>query len=232
MGQTGFLKTRVWREAPYQTCLEEMRQFTIGREPDTPDQLWLVEHPAVFTLGLAADHRHVLKVGDTPIVQTDRGGEVTFHGPGQLVVYPLINLRRRGLFVKELVYRIEQSIIDLLQHYGLSSAHRMPGAPGIYLQTGSQPAAQPPQSDLSDSVPSFAGKSKIAALGLKVKNGCAYHGYAINIQMDLSAFAGINPCGYPGLQTTDLATMGVTKTWSEVATDAAHCLHLALTKPL
>lgn len=232
MDQTGFLKTRIWRDAPYQNCLEEMRRFTIGREPSTPDELWLVEHPPVFTLGLAADRHHILAPGHTPVVQTDRGGEVTFHGPGQLVVYPLINLRQRGLFVKELVYRIEQSIIDLLQSYGLTSAHRVAGAPGIYLQTESRSAAQTDQSGPARQSPTFTDKTKIAALGLKVKNGCAYHGYAINIQMDLSAFARINPCGYPGLQTTDLATMGITKTWSEVATDAAHCLDLALTKPL
>jgi lipoyl(octanoyl) transferase len=226
MGQAGSLNTRVWRDAPYETCFQEMRQFTIDRGPETPDELWLVEHPPVFTLGLAADQRHVLQPGRTPVVQTDRGGEVTFHGPGQLVVYPLINLRRRGLYVKELVAQIEQSIIDLLGRYGLASAHRVAGAPGIYLQEPSTVS----NGQTQDSP--MAGKSKIAALGLKIKNGCSYHGYAINIDMDLRPFSQINPCGYPGLSTTDLATMGVHKTWAEVATDAAQSLELALTKTL
>jgi lipoyl(octanoyl) transferase len=200
-----------------------MRQFTMDRGPDTPDELWLVEHPPVFTLGLAADQSHILQAGLIPVMQTDRGGEVTFHGPGQLVVYPLINLKRQGLYVKELVYRIEQSIIDLLNRYGLTSAHRIAGAPGIYLQhdmalSNKQMGPSP-----------MTGQSKIAALGLKIKNGCSYHGYAINIDMDLQPFQQINPCGYPGLQTTDLATMGVHKTWAEVAADATQSLRLALT---
>ena len=223
MGQAGFLNPRIWREAPYEACLQEMRQFTMDRGPDTPDELWLVEHPPVFTLGLAADPSHILQAGLIPVMQTDRGGEVTFHGPGQLVVYPLINLKRQGLYVKELVYRIEQSIIDLLNRYGLTSAHRIAGAPGIYLQHNM--ALSNKQMGLSP----MTGQSKIAALGLKIKNGCSYHGYAINIDMDLQPFQQINPCGYPGLQTTDLATMGVHKTWAEVAADATQSLRLALT---
>jgi lipoyl(octanoyl) transferase len=226
MGQAGSLNPRVWRQAPYEACFHEMRQFTMDRGPDTPDELWLVEHSPVFTLGLAADQRHILQPGPIPVIQTDRGGEVTFHGPGQLVVYPLINLRRRGLYVKELVYRIEQSIIDLLSSYGLGSAHRVAGAPGIYLQERSPGDAGPAQDSR------MAGKSKIAALGLKIKNGCAYHGYAINIDMDLRPFSQINPCGYSGLKTTDLATMGVHKTWDKVAADATQSLELALTKTL
>jgi lipoyl(octanoyl) transferase len=226
MGQAGSLNPRIWREAPYEACFREMRQFTMDRGPDTPDELWLVEHPPVFTLGLAADQRHILQAGSTPVIQTDRGGEVTFHGPGQLVVYPLIDLRRRGLYVKELVYRIEQSIIDLLGCYGLASAHRVAGAPGIYLQEQSaEDIRQDPESLM-------AGKSKVAALGLKIKNGCSYHGYAINIDMDLQPFSQINPCGYSGLKTTDLATMGIHRTWAEVATDATQSLELALTKTL
>ncbi|MFZ9140520.1 MAG: lipoyl(octanoyl) transferase LipB [Burkholderiaceae bacterium] len=223
MGQAGFLTPRIWREAPYEVCLQEMRQFTMDRGPDTPDELWLVEHPPVFTLGLAADQSHILQAGLIPVIQTDRGGEVTFHGPGQLVVYPLINLKRQGLYVKELVYRIEQSIIDLLNRYGLTSAHRIAGAPGIYLQHDM--ALSNKHMGLSP----MTGQSKIAALGLKIKNGCSYHGYAINIDMDLQPFKQINPCGYPGLQTTDLATMGVHKSWAEVAADATQCLRLALT---
>ena len=226
MGQAGSLNPRIWREAPYEACFHEMRQFTMDRGPDTPDELWLVEHPPVFTLGLAADQRHILQAGLTPVIQTDRGGEVTFHGPGQLVVYPLINLRQRGLYVKELVYRIEQSIIDLLSSYGLESAHRVTGAPGIYLQAHSVGDAHQDQGS------PMAGKSKIAALGLKIKNGCSYHGYAINIDMDLQPFSQINPCGYSGLKTTDLATMGVHRSWAEVASDATKSLELALTKTL
>ncbi len=220
MGQAGPLVSRIWRQAPYLDCLAEMRAFTSHRQPDTPDEVWLVEHPPVFTLGLAASPDHVLNAHPIAVVQTDRGGEVTYHGPGQLVVYPLLDLRRRGLYVRELVRQLEESLLDLLRGYGLQQAQRVTGEPGIYLP---KPSATSPRSTPTVDASAddwVAAWSKIAALGLKVKNGCCYHGYALNIEMDLSPFDRIHPCGHRGLQTIDLATMGIRRPWDEVAQDA------------
>ena len=175
--------------APYAPCFAQMQAFTDARSADTPDQLWIVEHPPVYTLGLAGDPKHLLKPSDIPVVKTDRGGQITYHGPGQLVIYLLLDLRRRRLFVRELVNKIEQAIIDTLHTYG-PQAQRKPGAPGVYVEV---------QGELA----------KIAALGIKVRNQCTYHGLALNVDMDLTPFDHINPCGYEGLRTIDLKALGV-----------------------
>jgi lipoyl(octanoyl) transferase len=180
----------------YDTTFAAMRAFTDARTSDTPDQLWIVEHPPVFTLGLGADRSHVLNPHDIPVVQTDRGGEVTYHGPGQVVIYLLMDLRRQRpgarVFAREFVHKIEQAVIDTLAAYNLAG-ERKAGAPGIYLS-----AAGPWQG------------AKIAALGLKVRgNGCTYHGVSLNVSMDLTPFSWINPCGYEGLATVDMKTMGI-----------------------
>jgi lipoyl(octanoyl) transferase len=178
---------------PYPQTFEAMRTFTDARDTRTSDQLWLVEHPPVFTLGLGADPAHIINAHDVPVVQTDRGGEVTYHGPGQAVVYLLFDLRREGrvCLPREFVRRIEQAVIDTLAAYNLSGC-RKPGAPGIYISEGV-----------------WAG-AKIAALGLKIRaSGCTYHGVSLNVNMNLQAFSWIHPCGYPGLQTVDMRTLGV-----------------------
>lgn len=180
--------------ADYDTVFAAMRAFTDARTPDTSDELWIVEHPPVFTLGLGADRGHVLAAHDVPVVQTDRGGEVTYHGPGQVVIYLLMDLRRnkRGgkLFARQLVNRIEQAVIEVLRAYNLGG-ERIAGAPGIYVADGPKKGA------------------KIAALGLKVRgNGCTYHGVSLNVAMDLAPFSWINPCGYAGLETVDMRTLG------------------------
>lgn len=190
--------------ADYLPTLEAMRAFTVGRGADMPDELWLVEHAPVYTLGLAGKREHLLRETDIPVVQTDRGGQVTYHGPGQVVIYLLIDLRRHDLKVRELVHAIEAAVIDTLAAYNLAG-ERKAGAPGIYI-------AGP--SDLA----------KIAALGLKIKNGCSYHGVSLNVNMDLTPFSWINPCGYAGLRTIDLATLGVVAEFETVATRLAHAL--------
>lgn len=181
--------------ADYDTVFAAMRAFTDARTPDTPDELWIVEHPPVYTLGLGADRGHVLNAHDIPVVQTDRGGEVTYHGPGQVVIYLLMDLRRNKpggkLYARQFVHKIEQAVIDVLAAYNLAG-ERVEGAPGIYIAEGPRKGA------------------KIAALGLKVRgNGCTYHGVSLNVAMDLSPFTWINPCGYSGLATVDMRTMGV-----------------------
>jgi lipoyl(octanoyl) transferase len=198
----------------YDTTFAAMRAFTDARHADTPDELWLVEHPPVYTLGLGADPSHVLDAHGIPVVQTDRGGEVTFHGPGQAIVYLLMDLRRRPgarLFAREFVHKIEQSVIETLQAYNLSG-ERKPGAPGIYMSDGAWKGA------------------KIAALGLKVRgNGCTYHGVSLNVSMDLAPFSWINPCGYEGLATVDMKTAGTEAPLNEVRTRLAGKLTELLT---
>jgi len=188
--------------ADYEPTFAAMRAFTDARDPGTPDQLWIVEHPPVFTLGLGADRGHVLHAGDIPVIQTDRGGEVTFHGPGQVVIYLLMDLRRNKpggkLYARQFVAKIEQAIINVLAAYNLGG-ERIAGAPGIYIAGGPRKGA------------------KIAALGLKVRgNGCTYHGVSLNVAMDLAPFSWINPCGYSGLETVDMRTMGVSVALAEV----------------
>lgn len=167
----------------YQTSWQAMSDFTNQRTPDTIDQLWLVEHPPVFTQGQAGKAEHLLFPGDIPVVQTDRGGQVTYHGPGQLVAYPLLDLRRLNIGVRELVTRIEQTIVATLAHYGVDSAAK-PDAPGVYVNG-----------------------DKIASLGLRVRRGCSFHGLALNVDMDLSPFGRINPCGYQGLAMTQICDL-------------------------
>lgn len=165
----------------YEPTWQAMQQFTAARGAETPDELWLCEHPPVFTLGLAGKPRHLRRDIGIPVIKTDRGGQITYHGPGQLVAYLLLDLRRRGLTVKGLVERLEQAVIDLLAEDGVF-AQRRSGAPGVYVQG-----------------------AKIAALGLKVKNGCCYHGLALNVAMDLTPFTAIDPCGDEGLVVTQIA---------------------------
>jgi len=167
----------------YAPTFHAMQDFTAGRNAETPDELWIVEHPPVYTLGQAGKPEHILQDIGIPIVKIDRGGQVTYHGPGQVVIYLLLDLHRLKIKVREMVTAIEQAVIDLLGHYGVT-AERRDGAPGVYV-----------------------GDAKVAALGLRIRNGCSYHGVSLNVDMDLSPFAAINPCGYAGLkvvQTKDL----------------------------
>ncbi|AOI53086.1 lipoyl(octanoyl) transferase LipB [Burkholderia thailandensis] len=193
-------------ETPYDACFDAMRAFTDARTPDTGDEIWVVEHPPVYTLGQAGNPAHLL-VADSgvPLVKVDRGGQITYHGPGQIVAYLLIDLRRRKLMVRTLVTRIEQAVIETLAAYNLASV-RKAGAPGIYVESGPHQGA------------------KIAALGLKIRNGCSYHGLSVNVKMDLRPFLAINPCGYAGLETVDMASLGATADWHEVARTLVRCL--------
>jgi len=169
----------------YEPTWETMRFFNQARGPATPDEIWLLEHEPVFTLGLAGRAEHVLDAGDIPVVHSDRGGQVTYHGPGQVVAYLMLDLRRRNLGVKELVRRIEQAVIELLRGYRIEGARRQ-GMPGVYVDG-----------------------AKVASVGLRIASGCSYHGVALNVDVDLAPFACIDPCGYPGLATTRLADLGV-----------------------
>ena len=178
------------------------------------DQLWICEHPAVFTQGLAGKLEHILNPGNIPVVQTDRGGQVTFHGPGQVVAYPLIDLKAAGYYVKEYVYRVEEAVIRTLAHFGVTG-HRVRSAPGIYVRLDHPFSHARLAEKASESL--FSGLGKIAALGIKVSRHCTYHGVALNVAMDLEPFSRINPCGYAGLQTVDLSTIGVSVSWQEAA---------------
>ena len=182
-----------------------MRGFTEARTEATPDEIWLCEHPPVFTQGLAGKAEHVLDARGIPVIATHRGGQVTYHGPGQVVAYPLIDLKRLGIYVKEYVYRLEHCVIKTLEDFGVTG-HRVAGAPGIYVRLADpfgHAALTGPRLD------PFDGLGKIAALGIKVSRHRTYHGMALNVAMDLAPFDRINPCGYPGLRTIDLATLGV-----------------------
>ena len=178
------LKIRRLGRQPYEPVWRAMSAFTDNRVADTVDELWVLEHDPVFTLGQAGKMEHVLMPGDIPVVNVDRGGQVTYHGPGQLVAYPLIDLRRAGVSVRELVTRIEQSLIDTLSHWHIDAARR-DGAPGVYV-----------------------GAAKVAALGLRVRRGCSFHGLALDVNMDLEPFQRINPCGYKGLAVTQMVDLG------------------------
>ncbi|GAB4061529.1 lipoyl(octanoyl) transferase LipB [Uliginosibacterium sediminicola] len=169
----------------YAPSFEAMKAFTATRDAKTPDQLWLLQHPPVYTLGLAGKVEHLLQASEVPVVKIDRGGQITYHGPGQAVVYLLLDLHRRQLMVRQLVNLMEQALIDVLADWGIA-AERREGAPGVYV-----------------------GEAKIAALGLKITRGCSYHGLSLNVEMDLAPFTRINPCGYEGLRTTQLSELGV-----------------------
>ena len=176
----------------YQTVLQAMQDFTLHRHADTPDELWIVEHPAVYTLGLNGKREHLLNTGDIPVIQSDRGGQVTYHAQGQVIIYTLLDIERLNLNIRQLVSLLEQTMIDTLAFYGIVAIAKA-DAPGVYVNG-----------------------AKIAALGLRVKGGCCYHGLALNIDMDLSPFNAINPCGYAGLAVTQLRALGVRDTLSEV----------------
>ena len=178
----------------YQATWHAMQAFTAQRGAATNDEIWLLQHPPVYTQGLAGKPEHLLTKPAIPVVKTDRGGQITYHGPGQIVVYVLFDLKRKGIGVKDLVKRIEQSIIDVLQSYGIAAERKL-GAPGVYVKG-----------------------AKIAALGLRVKNGCSYHGLALNVAMDLTPYGAINPCGYAGMEVTDLAALGVRVSINDVMT--------------
>lgn len=180
------LAVRTLGRVDYVATWQAMRDFTARRDAATPDELWIVEHAPVFTLGQAGKPEHLLAETGIPLVPIDRGGQITYHGPGQVVVYLLLDLTRRRLKVRELVHRIEQAVIDCLADSGVP-AERRDGAPGVYV-----------------------GPAKIAALGLRVRNGCTYHGVSLNVDMDLTPFSAINPCGYPGLAVTQTRDLGLT----------------------
>jgi lipoyl(octanoyl) transferase len=220
------MQIKMLGRSPYLPTYEAMQAYTVGRQADSHDELWLCEHPPVFTQGLAGSADHLLAPGEIPVVQSNRGGQVTYHGPGQVVAYPLLDLRRAGYFVKEYVYRIEEAVIRSLAHLGVTG-HRVAGSPGIYVRlddpgshaalTGPRPAQEP-----------FRGLGKIAALGIKVSRHCTYHGLALNVAMDLQPFERINPCGYPGLKTVDLSTIGVSISWDDAAGLLSHKLSACL----
>jgi lipoyl(octanoyl) transferase len=177
----------------YEPTWRAMQRYTDARDTDSADEIWCLEHPPVFTLGMNADPSHVLAAGSIPVVPIDRGGQVTYHGPGQLVVYPLIDLRRRQLGVRDLVTALETALVALLAEFGIASAPRR-DAPGVYV-----------------------GGAKIASIGLRIRRGCSYHGLALNVAMDLEPFGRINPCGYAGLEVVDLAGLGVVLSPAAVA---------------
>lgn len=211
----------------YLPTYRAMQAFTEERDEATPDQLWLCEHPPVFTQGLAGKPEHLLQPKTIPVVATNRGGQVTYHGPGQVVAYPLVDLRRRGYFVKEYVFRVEEAVIRTLAHFGVTG-HRVAGAPGIYVRLDDPfgHAVLPKAAGMAGQAGNdkFGGLGKIAALGIKVSRHCTYHGVAFNVAMDLEPFSRINPCGYPGLETVDLSTIGVSTTWDEAAGVLGHQL--------
>lgn len=179
--------------APYGPIWDAMRDFTEQRNGDTADEIWLLQHPPVFTLGLTAKREHLLSPGDIPVIATDRGGQVTYHGPGQLILYPLLDLRRRGLGIRQLVTLLEQSVIGLLAELGIDAQAR-PEAPGVYVN----------------------GR-KVASLGLRIRRGCSYHGLSLNLDMDLEPFRRINPCGYAGLEVAQLRDFGIDASIEHVA---------------
>ena len=209
------MRVRQLGRVDYLPTYEAMQAFTAARTPDTPDELWLCEHPPVFTQGLAGQASHLLAPGNIPVVQTNRGGQVTFHGPGQVMAYPLLDLQRRGYFVKEYVFKLEESVIRTLAHFGVTG-HRVAGAPGIYVRLD-DPFSHAALAGPPHPTDPFRGLGKISALGIKVSRHCTYHGAALNVAMDLEPFDRINPCGYAGLKTVDLSTIGIETTWDEAA---------------
>jgi lipoyl(octanoyl) transferase len=222
---TGAPRVRQLGRQPYAQTYDQMRAFTAARDAATRDEIWLVEHPPVFTQGIAGKAEHLLAPGDIPVVPTNRGGQVTFHGPGQVVAYPLIDLRRLGIFVKEYVFRLESAVIQTLEPLGVVGL-RVPGAPGIYVNLAHPEAGLPP----GPRPDPFAGLGKIAALGIKVSNHSTYHGVSLNVAMDLQPFERINPCGYAGLRTVDLATLGVRAELDAVASRLAERLAVHLSR--
>ena len=187
-------------QVDYEPTWRQMQKITDVRDENTPDEIWFLQHPPVFTLGMNASSEHLLAPGSIPVVPIDRGGQVTYHGPGQLVVYPLIDLRRAGLGVRDMVTALERSVVDSAAEYGIQAYPRA-DAPGVYVDS-----------------------KKLASVGLRVRRGCTYHGLALNVAVDLAPFAGINPCGYPGLAVTSLALLGGREDAERVGTDFAAML--------
>jgi lipoyl(octanoyl) transferase len=206
-GDQETIVVRQFGRLEYEPTWRAMQNFTAQRTPVTPDELWLLEHPPVYTQGQAGKPEHLIAATAFPVVPIDRGGQITYHGPGQVVVYVLVDLRRRGYGIRELVTRMEQAVIDLLALQGVK-ASRLAGAPGVYVDG-----------------------AKIAALGLRVKQGCTYHGLALNVDMDLSPFAAINPCGYPGMAVTDCRAQGVALTVAEAGQALVEALQLRIVGP-
>ena len=203
-------------QVPYPPTYAAMQDFTAARSAETPDRLWICQHTPVFTLGLASRAEHLLATGEIAVVATNRGGQVTYHGPGQVVAYPLLDLKRCGYFVKEYVYRLEESVIRTLLAFGITG-HRVAGAPGIYVRLDDPRSHAVLAQGPKNTTPDFTGLGKIAALGIKVSRHCTYHGVALNVAMDLSPFSRIDPCGYTSLQRVDLSTIGVSVSWQEAA---------------
>jgi len=191
----------------YQSAWQDMQAFTDKRSDNTPDELWFLQHPPVFTLGRNSKQEHLHNTGDIPVIRTDRGGQVTYHGPGQLIVYPLLNIKRRQLGVQSLVRILEQSVIDLLSDYSLA-AQRREKAPGVYVN-----------------------ERKLAALGLRIRKGCSFHGLSLNIDMDLSPFLMIDPCGYSDLEVTQLKDLGVDASMETISTQLQTHFERLLDKP-
>jgi lipoyl(octanoyl) transferase len=198
------IKCRQLGAQDYTSCWQAMQDFTVARDEQTEDEIWIVEHPPVFTLGLNGKPEHLLQSSEIPLVNTDRGGQITYHAPGQLVIYTLIDMKRRGLGVRQLVTILEQAMIDALAQYGLKSKAKS-DAPGVYID----------------------GK-KIGAVGLRIKKGSSYHGLSLNNNMDLSPFSLINPCGYKGLQVTQLSDFDVNIRTNELAVPVLHAIVNAL----
>lgn len=211
------MQVQVLGRCDYAATVAAMREFTEARDAGSPDELWLCEHAPVFTQGIAGRPEHVHDAGGIPVVATNRGGQVTYHGPGQIVAYPLVDLGRLGIYVKEYVYRLEEAVLRTLAGYGVTG-HRVAGAPGIYVRLDD------PRSHARLAGPGFDGLGKIAALGIKVSRHRAYHGLALNVAMDLEPFSRIDPCGYAGLQTVDLARLGVSTDWTDAAAQIARHL--------
>lgn len=208
------MQVRYLGRQPYLKIAQAMQAWTAQRSEHTEDELWLVEHDPVYTQGIAGKAEHILQSSSIPVVATNRGGQVTYHGPGQVVAYPLVNLKRLHIYVKEYVFRLEASVLGVLEHFGITG-HRIASAPGIYVRYAdplSHATLNQQQAALN-----FQGLGKIAALGVKVSKHCTYHGLALNVAMDLSPFDRINPCGYAGLRAIDLASLGVKCSWDEAA---------------
>jgi lipoyl(octanoyl) transferase len=199
---------RAMGRTDYEACWRAMRAFTDERSAQTPDEIWLTEHPPIYTLGLAGRREHLLRDNGIPVLKVDRGGQVTYHGPGQLVAYTLFDLARAGLGIRDTVRRLEGAVTAWLGSHGIA-AYGKPSAPGVYVQTG-------------------GAEAKIAAIGLRVRHGCTYHGLAVNVAMDLSPFSDINPCGYAGLAVTQLADFGVVRTVGQAGAELAVFLAASL----
>ena len=221
------MKTVTLGRRPYAPIAQAMRDFTEARTADTPDELWLVEHDPVYTQGLAGKPEHLLNPGSIPVLASNRGGQVTYHGPGQVVAYPLVDLKRLGIYVKEYVYRLEHAVIKVLAQHQITG-HRVAGAPGIYVRLA-DPGSHALLTGPAPGNDRFAGLGKVAALGVKISRHCSYHGVALNVAMDLSPFEGINPCGYSGLRTVDLAKLGVSTDWPTVAQQLGERLAMQFT---